>query len=672
MKSRTDQWLRRAVGAALVAMSVATGASTLWSQGLTPEQVVSLQQVEAAAISPDGALIAFELEVPRGEDEAPGRAYTELYLVRAAGGDPQPLVQAPRSGQSPRWSPDGNTLAFVARLDEDSREQVYAVGRGGGEPRLLIRSAHGVLDFAWSPDGESIAYTSREPVPPELVRRRERGDDAEVAGVGARHVRLWVADVEGGVSRPVTSGARTVRSFAWRPDGSGFALQVTESADIDAGYMFRRIYTAATDGSDLQLLTETEGKLGAMAWSPDGQRLAFLGATSLDDPLAQSVFVVDAGGGEALNRTADFEGSALAVDWLDDRTVLFVAARGTRTTLNRIGAERGQIERLVGGGAEIFTDVSADSRGRRIAMAAHTATHPSEVYVGRIGDRVLSRITHHNAWLADVELARQETIEWTGADDWSIEGVLVYPLGRVAGHRYPLAVLPHGGPEGISYDGWTTRALYPAQVLAANGYAVLMPNYRGSGGRGVAFAKADHRDLGGEEFEDVIAGIDHLAEMGLVDAERVGISGTSYGGYFSAWGATRHTERFSAAITFAGISNWISFTGTTDIPYEMSIVHWDTWWFNDPGLSWDRSPLAWINTTQTPTLVAHGLADTRVHPEQSIELYTALRIKGIPSGLVLYPREPHGLRERAHQLDFIQRVLDWFGTHVKEDVPATR
>lgn len=648
-----------------------TAATVLSAQGLTPQQVVRIQQVEDVSINPEGTLVAYTLEVPRAEDEPVGPAYTELYIVSVEGGEPRPIVQAPRSAESPRWSPDGATLSFIARLGEDSREQIYGVSTDGGEPNLLVRSPHGVMSFAWAPDGRSIAYTAREPEPRHLAERREQGDDAEVAGEGVRHVQLWIADLEPDERWPVTPGTRTVRSFAWMPDGSGFAIQVTESADVDAGYMFRRIYTIPADGDGMELLTETEGKLGAMAWSPDGDWLAFQGAVSLDDPLAQSVFVVAGDGGKAVNRTSGFEGSALTISWLDEATVLFVAAEGTRTTLNRVGAEGGPIERLAGGGPEIFSEVSIDSSRRRLAMAASTSDHPAELYTGRVGEPRLARATMHNAWLSDVELAPQETIEWVGADGWRIEGVLIRPLGWVEGQRYPLAVLPHGGPEGISYDGWTSRALYPTQVLAANGYAVLMPNYRGSGGRGVAFSKGDHRDLGGEEFEDVLAGVDRLVEMGLVDPERVGISGTSYGGYFSAWGATRYSERFKAAITFAGISNWISFTGTTDIPYEMSLVHWDTWWFNDPGLAWDRSPLAWINTTRTATLVAHGLADTRVHPEQSIELYTALRIKGVPSGLILYPREPHGLRERAHQLDFMGRVLEWFDAHVKGTVTST-
>lgn len=657
--------------AMLLTFMIVAAPATLLAQAITPEQVVAIEQVGSVALSPDAKLIAYTLSVPRAADDQYGRPYSELWVVAAAGGQAAAVVEAPRSAGSPHWSPDGSTLAFTARLEEDGRAQVYGVPAAGGEPRLLTRSPLGVMSFAWSPDGEAIAYTAREPEPAEVIERRARGDDVQVAGEAERHVRLWVENIGTGERHAVTPADRTVRSFVWAPDGTGFAVQMTESADVDAGYMFRRIYTVRASGGELQRLTETKGKLGGMAWSPDGRKLAFIGAVSMNDPLAQSVFVVPAGGGEAVNRTPHLKASAQSVGWLDDNTLYFTAAEGTRTTMYRLPAERGGIDLIAGGGPEIFNSVSFDSRMRDFAAAAHTAQHPREVYAGTVRRGELERVTTHNAWLDDVELAEQETIEWSGADGWRIEGVLVHALNGVPGVRYPLVILPHGGPEGISYDGWTTRALYPAQLLAANGYAVLMPNYRGSGGRGVAFGKGDHRDLGGKEFVDVITGIEYLAEQGLVDPERVGISGTSYGGYFSAWAGMRYSEYFKAAITYAGISNWVSFTGTTDIPYEMSIVHWDTWWFDDPGLAWDRSPLAHINNTETAILVGHGLADTRVHPAQSIELYTALRIKGVPSGLILYPREPHGLFERAHQLDFMRRYMEWFNKYVKAGVPAT-
>jgi dipeptidyl aminopeptidase/acylaminoacyl peptidase len=482
---------------------------------------------------------------------------------------------------------------------------------------------------------------------------------------------LWIEHPESGERRALTPADRTVWSFSWAPDGESLAVQTTASPQIDHSYMFRELGTVSIAGGDLTLLTETPGKLAGMAWSPDGSKLAFVGAVSANDPLAQSVFILPAGGGAAVNRTAGYGGSVAWLGWTDNRTVVFLANEGTKTTVNRVDTRSGGMERVAGYGSEILGSISFDRGMQSFAAVASTASYPAEVHVGTLGSRTIERITWHNTWLENVELARQGTIEWTHPDGTRIEGVLLQPLREQPGVRQPLVILPHGGPEGVSQDGWTTRGLYPAQVLAAQGYMVLLPNYRGSAGRGVAFSKADHRDLGGKEFEDVIAGIDHLAAQGLVDPERVGSSGTSYGGYFSAWAGTRHSDRFSAAITFAGITNWASFTGTTDIPYEMSIVHWDFWWFDNPGVAWDRSPLAHANEYSSPILVMHGAVDERVHPEQSLELYQALKLQGVPTGLVIYPREPHGLRERAHQLDFMRRVIQWFDQHVKRGEPTT-
>jgi dipeptidyl aminopeptidase/acylaminoacyl peptidase len=631
---------------------------------LTPEQAAGIEQVGSAVLSPDGRWVAYTLVKPRPATETSGPAYSELWLIAAAGGEARAVIRAPQSASGAAWSPDGRWLTFVSRIQATNpQSQVYAVPAEGGEPRALTRSPTGVLAYAWSPDGKAIAYTAVEPEAAADVERRSRGDDAIVMSQRLRHTRLWLETVDGGERRALTPAGRTARDFAWAPDGSRLAVQMTESADVDADMMFRRIYTVPAAGGLLMPLTETRGKLGPLAWSPDGSRVAFVGAVSFDDPLAQSVFVA-APGGPAANRTPGYEGSVLTLAWLDARTIAFVAAEGTKTALNRLDAERGAPERIAGGGAESFTAFTVDAARRTFAAPASTGARPAEVFVGSLRDGVLRRLTTHNPWLAQMRLAKQETVEWTGADGLRIEGVYLRPLDPPAGPA-PLAILPHGGPEGISYDNWSTNPLYPAQVLAANGYAVLMPNYRGSGGRGVEFSKADHRDLGGEEFEDVLLGIDDLAARGWVDRERVGISGTSYGGYFSALAGTRYSERFRLAIPFAGISNWVSFTGTTDIPVEMSEVHWDLWWWDNPGLAMDRSPVAHLQNAKTPMLIGHGMADERVHPEQSIQLWQSLKLKGVPTELVLYPREPHGLRERAHQLDYMKRIVEWFDRYVK-------
>lgn len=638
---------------------------------LTPEQVVSIHAVGAVALSPDGATAAFTVTRPRAEEEERGRSYSELWLTSlAAGASPRVVVERPRSASSPAWSPDGSRLGFIAQLPGSDQRQVYAVPARGGEPRRLTASATGVNAFAWSPGGDRLAYSASVPED-DAPGPGGVESDVVVASRAFRPVRLWVQDLDSGVTGVVTPADLTVRDFVWAPDGRSLAVQLTERPDTDADLMYRDLFRVPLDGGSMEEMGPTPGKVGTMAFSPNSRRLAYLSATSLNDPLSQSVFVVPSAGGDARNLTEGFEGSVIDVDWLDDATLLLTADEGTETVLYSVSPQGGALVRLAGGGPEVFGGPSVASDGDRFAVAASTARHPPELYVGSLDDGTMRRVTHHNAWLEDVALGEQSTVEWEGAEGWRIEGVLIRPVGFREGVRYPLAVLPHGGPEGVSQDGWTTNPLYPAQVLAGEGYVVLMPNYRGSAGRGVEFSKADHRDLGGREFDDVLAGVDHLVDERMVDADRVGISGTSYGGYFSAWAATRHSERFAAAIPFAGLTNWISFTNTTDIPVEMSVVHFDLWWFENPGIYMDRSPISYAIGTSTPTLVGHGLADDRVHPEQSLELHQALKLNDVTTELVLYPREPHGLTERAHQLDFMYRVLDWFGRYLKGEVPIS-
>jgi dipeptidyl aminopeptidase/acylaminoacyl peptidase len=632
---------------------------------LTPEALVGLSSVWDAQISPDGKLIAYTIATPRKLDD-PGRSLSSIWIVPRRGGEPRRFSTTDVSSYRPHWSPDGKTLAFIStRKTHDDHAQVLLAPIGGGEAAPLTTSKTGVSDFAWSPDGKHIAYLANAPQSDEEKKEEDAGRDWDVDEVVGHNNQLFLVEVETGKTIEITDGKKSVHAFEWAPNGKMLAIQASDLPTVDHSYMYRSIYTVKPEGGELHKLTDTAGKLGDMEFSPDGTKLAFLGAADINDSMPGSLWVVPSTGGTATNLTGAFEGTAIWVGWLDARTVVFAAHESTDTTIRTIAAVGGKAPaKLMAKNPTCRSFDTAKDR-RSFACAGSRPTHPGEVFAGSFSNRKIARLTTSNPELEATKLGEQEVVAWTAKDGTKLEGVLIKPVGYEKGKRYPLAVLPHGGPEGVSLDGWNTRANYPAQLFASHGYVVFEPNYRGSSGRGHAFETADHQDLGGAEFEDVLAGIDHLVDQGLVDGDRVGMGGWSYGGYFSGLAATKWSDRFKATMIAAAITNWMSFTGTTEIEHENSLVHWKLWPYEKPELVWDRSPMAHTQGAKTPALIIHGSADSRVPPSQSTELFRALKHAGVETQLVMYPREGHGLGENVHQLDFVNRWMGWFDQHVK-------
>jgi dipeptidyl aminopeptidase/acylaminoacyl peptidase len=632
---------------------------------LTVEAMVDLEMVADVAVSPDGKRIAFVLRVPPDDLDGPTGMRSAIWVISSKGdpGNGRSFTTPSASSHSPAFSPDGKRLAFLSRRPGSTKSQVYAVPIDGGEAEPLTDADTDIHAFAWSPDGKRLAYVAdQEPTAAQKDDARA-GRDHVVGDVEGTFHRLFVQELrKGAEAKAVTPRDRHVTQIGWAPHGKRLAVVASDRADVDATMMYSRVYTVAAEGGELQPLCETAGKLGPLDWSPDGQHIAFLGASDLHDPTAGVVWLAPAAGGPAKALTLDHEGTGQWLEWVAKDSLLVLANQGTQTVLHRLGTDGGM--KSLGATGPVCERMDVTDDGRVFACAGERAEHPREVYAGAPG-KPLRRLTHHNPALAKVRLGQRSIVRWKAADGLELEGVLTKPVGYEEGKRYPLAVLVHGGPEGISLDGWNTRSGYPTQLFATRGYVVLEPNYRGSQGRGVKIGKADQKDLGGKEFEDVLAGIDHLVAQGLVDGARVGMGGWSYGGYFSGIAATRHSKRFRAAMVGAAITNWISFTGTTEIEHENSLVHWDLWPYEHHPLAWERSPMAHTQGSTTATLVVHGKDDTRVPPGQAKELYRALRHAGTTTELVLYPREGHGLRERAHQIDFATRFLDWFDEHVK-------
>ncbi len=639
------------------------------AQLLTPEQVVDMRWVTQVAMQPQGEFVAYTLRVQRDSTEKPGGAYNELWVVSVEKGEPQAYIRKPGSVRSIAWSPEGKAIYFLSRRKEiNPKRQVYAIPLSGGEARLVTRAPRNILHFRLSPNGQWLAYTMRDAVPAEVKKKRQRGYDQKVEDTWDVLTRIHVLDLTSGESWLVTRSDHNVWDFDWTPDGAALLYRASERPFTDDQYMFSDNYLVPREGGEGKRIYDTEGKLELARLSPDGKYVAWRGAVDLQDPYPGSIFVKPLDGGTPRNLLEDFPGTAIWFDWFNSRTLLVITIEKTRTYLYQIAIPSGNRKRLLGGEGPVFRSLSWAKKGKRFAVAANTYRHPNEVYVGRLGHKRLRRLTLSNPEMEKMAFGVQETFSWKGPDGLTIYGILVKPVGFQKGQRYPLQVQVHGGPESAQLDGWNTYYSSWVQLLAQRGFMVLMPNYRGSIGRGVAYAKGDQLDLMGKEFQDILAGIDSLIAWGMVDSLRVGIGGGSYGGYASAWAATRYSDRFQAAIVFAGISNQISKGGTTDIPAENALVHWTRWLYEDLGFVWDRSPLKYIANAKTPTLIAHGEKDLRVPVGQAYELYRGLKYFGVETELIVYPREPHGLRERAHQIDFCRRALDWYERFLKNPV----
>ncbi len=645
----------------LLLLILLISAPPLLAEGMSLEQIAGLEQVREVALSPNGQEIAFTRAVPRdlAEDED-GPAWQELHLIDAEG-RVRGFITGEASVGNIGWTPDGSAITFIDKRGDDEHPSLYRIPVDGGEAQRVAIVGEGVVDYSFSPDGSAVALVAAESEPEEMQELREEGFDAIVFEEQWRPRHLWIHDLEsdGEPRRIEVDGS--VQAADWSPAGDRLALRVTPRQLVDDTLMFQRIRIVSTDGEELGRV-DNPGKLADIAWSDDGAHLALIGTETIKDTRAGRLLVTDDDGGEWTHLMPGLEGHVIDIDWAGDE-IVFVSHEGVEARVGRIGADGSNPETLLDQAGSIATSVEA--RGGRIVVAASTPRYPREVHL--LNDDGAERLTESNPWLAEVELARQQVIEYEARDGLMIQGLLVWPLDYSEGKRYPLILGVHGGPESHYSNGWLTSYNLPAQHAAAEGYFMFYPNYRGSTGRGVEFALRSQGRPAREEFDDLVDGVDHLIDQGWVDGDRVGITGGSYGGYATAWGATYYSERFAAAVMNVGLSDKIAMLGTSDIPQELYEVHYRTWPWEDWSLYREASPIYYVERAQTPILILHGAADPRVDPTQSRILYRYLTLQEDPppARLVLYPGEGHGNSRAASRWDYSLRLMRWMNHYLK-------
>lgn len=639
----------------------------------TSEDLTKLRMVTAVT-APNHGEVAYLLSVPRKPfEDVDGPAWSELHVTDLSGRS-RPYITGEVNISSIEWTPDGQHISFLAKREKDEFTSLYSIPLTGGEAKRVLDHKANISSYAWSPDGERIAFLATEEASKAEKERRDQGFTQEIYEEDWKPVQVWIADVEGNQKpKPkVLELEGSASELSWGPSGENLVVALAPSPSVDDGFMARKVWLINPDSGEIVQEINNEGKLGKVALSPDGNHLAIISGEDIHDPSEGRLLVaqVDQDKGELRDLLPDYQGHVADFAWISEKSIAFLGDEGTRTVIKRVDVDGNHLETIQEAGSLIVTALKLDQKGNTAALIGQTAEHPSELFLvsGLNPDEDVEpkRLTDSNPWLKEIRFAKQEVLTFEARDGLKLEGILIHPLDAQDSETYPLILYVHGGPEAHDRAGWLTSYAQPGQIAAAKGFAVFYPNYRGSTGRGVEFSKLGQADPAGKEFDDLIDAVDHLIEIGIVDKEKVGITGGSYGGYASAWGATRFSDRFAASVMFVGISDKISKSGTTDIAEEEFLVHarkrpWDDWQF-----FLERSPIYHVQQARTPTLILHGKEDPRVHPGQSLELYRYLKLIGkTPVRLVLYPGEGHGNRRAASRYDYNLRMLRWMEHFLK-------
>lgn len=632
---------------------------------LSINETLALKRVASAHLSPDGTQIAYVRAVPRElykEDDGP--AWRELHVVDLSG-QSRAYVSGKILVEQVAWASDSKSLYFVAKRNAEATfSSLHNIALDGGEAESVFTHSNAIGSIIPSPDGKRIAFLAADAPPARRTDLDTKGFRALVYEESVPYVKVWMLDLANGEATADELGG-SASALQWAPDSKRYAVALAPTPLTDDIYTSRDIAIVDAGNGKIERRLNHTGKLGAFRWSPDAKRIAYIGGADINDPSEGRLYVTRTDAVERRELLPNYPGHIQDLDWRDSSTVRYLGSRHLWTEVREVTADTPRAADPAPAGGPIIRTIDSHTTTTVIAAVADTPTHPTEVYVSLDGAD-WRRLTDSNPFLAERELAKQETLQYLARDGMELDAVVLRPIAGAKKAGNPLILFIHGGPEAHYSNGWMSNYSQPAHALAAQGYTVAYPNYRGSTGRGLRFSKLGQNDYADEEFNDIVDLKRHLVKEYKVNASRVGISGGSYGGYASMWGASALSEEYAAAVAFVGISNQISKFGTGDIPREMYNVHARTWPWDDWMWMLKRSPIYHADKTRTPLLIMAGDKDPRVHPSQSLEMYRNVKLRtDTPVRLVFYPGEVHGNRNTAARYDYALRLQRWMNFYLK-------
>jgi dipeptidyl aminopeptidase/acylaminoacyl peptidase len=625
------------------------------------QSLYAVRRFEQVAISPDGARVAY-VEGQRG-----GYA---IYVTERNTPSASPLRISAASDSSRHdetdvaWSPDGKRLAFLSDAESPGQLQLYVSGLDG-RPAQKLTTFTGFLDgIAWSPDGKIISLLFTENAPRAAGPLMPMTPETGVIENRVYEQRLTTIDVASGQVRQISPADMYVYEYDWAPDSKSLALIAAHGAG-DSHWYVAQLYTLSAQGGDMKSIYKPPLQIAVPRWSPDGENIAFIsGLMSDEGSTGGDIFVVPATGGSARNVTPEIKASPGRLWWNTSGQILFSEVVDGEIGLSTVDLGAGKITKLWSGPEVVSAEAwgalggSVAKDGKTSAVIRQSFSRPPEIWAGPIG--AWTQITHENEQ-AKPAWGEARSIHWT-SDAFAVQGWLLFPANYDPKQEYPMVVVVHGGPASAEVPAYP-GPFFNTSLLSSQGYFVFYPNPRGSYGQGETFTRANVKDFGYGDFRDILRGVDKVVKDLPVDNDRIGITGWSYGGFMTMWAVTQ-TNRFRAAVSGAGLSNWQSYYGQNDIdewmpPYFGASV------YQDPAIYAKSSPMNFITMAKTPTLVLVGERDGECPAPQSREFWRGLKEMRVETQLVIYANEGHYIGQPEHQRDIVHRTVTWFDQHMK-------